>query len=385
MPKISICSSSYNHEKYVIESIESVLAQTVPDFELIITDDFSTDRNVEKIRQVKDPRITLICHEKNRGNMVASDTCYQRTSGQYITWLTTDDVWEPHMLEVLSGYLDDHPEVLGVFGQPSFIDDDGRFLDHEYGAEGLGLNRFQHLRNLFGLNNYFCCPTAMIRRSAFDKVGYFQRQLRQIHDLAHWILLLFEGELAIIPDKVLRFRLRANNANAGSDTPENWRRINFEVHSTLHEYAKRIVSAELLLKIFPEVKAHPWPLEDKLVHFHLAQVALSQSSAVHRLFGLELLYQLMSKREMADYLLARCSFDYPDLFELEAQKAVFADYSELGKSEADLQQEIKLLQQMLADGRAHRQQLEDAHQQVVNSASWKMLSVLRRARSVLPK
>lgn len=385
MPKISICSSSYNHEKYVIESLESVLAQTFQDFELIITDDASTDRNVEKIRQVQDPRITLICHEKNRGNMVAADTCYQRTSGEYITWLTTDDVWEPEMLEVLSRYLDEHPDVLGVFGQPSFIDENGHRLDHEYGAEGIGLNRFQHLRNLFNVNNYFCCPTAMIRRSAFNKVGYFHRQLRQIHDMAHWILLLFEGELAIIADKVLKFRMRANNANAGSDTPENWRRINFEVHSTLNQYAKHISSAELLLKIFPEVKEHPWPLEDGLTTFHLAHVALAQGTAVHRLFGLELLYKLMSDRETADYLLSKCSFDYPDLFRLEAEKPVFADYSELGKSEAEMQQEIKLLQQMLDDGMAHRQQLEDAHQQVVNSTSWKMLSVLRRARSVLSK
>src|SRR5207302_658391 len=108
-----------------------------------------------------------------------------------------------------------------------------------------------------------------------------------------------------------KFRLRDNNANAGSDTPENRRRVNFEVYKNLQLYADHIRDIDLLCRIFPEVKEHPWPLEERLVPFHLAQIAIAEPSSVHRLFGLDLLYQLMSDRSMADYLRQRCKFDYP--------------------------------------------------------------------------
>src|SRR5262249_38367822 len=150
--------------------------------ELIITDDFSTDKTVEKIQQFDDPRITLFRHETNRGNMVASENCFEHSRGQYIAWLTTDDVYEPHMLETLSNHLDKNPDLLGVFGQPTFIDEDGHPIDYTYPTGGEVFNRFQHLNHLFKEKNYFCCPAAMIRRSTFDRLGYYPRFLRQIHD-----------------------------------------------------------------------------------------------------------------------------------------------------------------------------------------------------------
>jgi hypothetical protein len=225
----------------------------------------------------------------------------------------------------------------------------------------------------------------MIRRSTFEKLGYYPRFLRQIHDMAHWIRMLFHGELAIIPDRVLKFRIRAGNANAGSDTPENRRRINFEVFENLRQFVDNIQDIDLLLKIFPEARDHTWPLEERLVSFHLAHIALAQPSSVHRLFGLDLLYKLMSDRSMADYLKATCHFDYPDLYRLEAERPVFADYAELAKGDAQLIKELELLRQMLADDRQHRLQLERSYHELLNSASWKMTSVFRKARSALSR
>jgi glycosyltransferase involved in cell wall biosynthesis len=415
MPKISVCSSTYNHEKYVVDAIQSVLNQTCQDFELIITDDASTDGNVAKIRTIKDPRIMLFCHDSNRGNMVASQTCFDHSSGQYLVYLTTDDIFEPDMFEVLSQYLDQHPDALGVFGQATFIDEDGKSFDHTYPENdgGVGLDRFQQLNNLFWIVNYFCCPAAMIRRSSFEKVGYFLPYLRQTHDLAHWIRLLFQGDLPILSNRLLKFRIRANDANAGSLTPETWRRIDFEVFENLQVYVDNIRDTALLCKIFPKAKEHPWPLEDELIPFHIAHIALSRQSAVHRLFGLRLLYRLMSDRNTADYLRTKCKFDYPDMFRLQGEKPLFADYRELGKDEAQLRKkidslrqqlvnsctenyefaereiqlcnEIELLRQELKDSRAHCEQLETAYQALLNSASWKATSFLRQVKSVLVK
>jgi glycosyltransferase involved in cell wall biosynthesis len=324
MPKVSVCSATYNHEKYVTEAIDSVLAQSLQDFELIITDDCSTDSNVQMIERFSDPRIKLIRHETNRGNMATSTTSYKQSSGQYVVSLTTDDVWEPTMLEILSRYLDENPGVLGVFAMPSYIGENSAVIPTAPVGEQPTRSRFEHLSDLFDCVNPFCCPTAMIRRSCFDKLGYFPRRLRQIHDLAYWVRMLFVGELTILPDRLLKFRLRDSDGNAGSDTSENRRRTNFEFYKVLQLYRENITSVDVLAAIFPEVKEHAFPLEARLLQFHLAHVALRRQSSPHRLFGLDLLYDLMSDEATVDYLRTTCDFDYPTLFRLEAEQPLFA-------------------------------------------------------------
>jgi glycosyltransferase involved in cell wall biosynthesis len=286
-------------------------------------------------------------HSSNRGNMVASRNCFDHSSGDYLAFLTTDDVWEPDMLKILTGYLDEHPLALGVFAQPMFIDEEGTILDHPHTRTGggVGLTRYQQLKNIFWLINYFCCPTAMIRRSTFEKHGYFAPYLRQIHDMAYWTRLLFEGELAILPDQLLRFRIRSNFENAGSQTPENWRRTHFEVLQNLRVFVEKIRDIDLLTKIFPEAKNHPWPLENRLVKFHLAQIALNTGMVVNRLFGLQLLYELLSDEAMADYIRKVCNFDFTDMFRLQGEAPIFASDREYG-DESSLHRNASLKEEL---------------------------------------
>jgi glycosyltransferase involved in cell wall biosynthesis len=354
MPKISVCSATYNHEKYITQAVQSVLDQTCGDFELIITDDASSDGNVEKLMQFSDPRIMVLRHERNRGNMATSNTSYAQSSGNYVVSLTTDDVWEPRMLELLSDTLDKNAELLGVFGQATYIDEHGDEIDVGSSSVGVGLTRYQYLNRLFcGLND-FICPTAMIRRSCFDALGYFPRYLRQIHDLAFWIRMLFKGDLLILPDTVLKFRLRDHNLNAGSDTPANRRRANFEFYQTLRSFGENITDIQVLLSIFPEIEKHPWPLENKLVKFHLAQVALTKKSSAHRLLALDLLYECMTDMSTAEYLRTNCDFDYPALFDLEAEAPLFAyDMDGAGNDRSELE-----LSRLLEESSRLRKHLE---------------------------
>lgn len=100
-PKISILTPSFNHEKYVGFFIESVLAQTFSDFELIIVDDYSTDRNVEEIKKFQDSRIKLIQHEFNKGINAALNTAFKQSSGEFLVFLASDDMLKSNALEVL--------------------------------------------------------------------------------------------------------------------------------------------------------------------------------------------------------------------------------------------------------------------------------------------
>ncbi|WP_313216381.1 glycosyltransferase family A protein, partial [Soonwooa sp.] len=99
MPEVSIITPSYNTEKYIQETINSVLSQTFTDWEWIITDDKSSDKSIEIIEQHNDPRITLIKAEKNAGAGHARNLSLEKASGRFITFLDADDFWEPNFLE----------------------------------------------------------------------------------------------------------------------------------------------------------------------------------------------------------------------------------------------------------------------------------------------
>ncbi|MGB8687985.1 MAG: glycosyltransferase, partial [Microcoleus sp.] len=84
MPKVSVVMASYNHEKFVAETIQSVLDQTYQDFEFIITDDGSPDRTVDVIKKFADPRIKLFCFPQNQGACTAMNNCINEAKGEYI-------------------------------------------------------------------------------------------------------------------------------------------------------------------------------------------------------------------------------------------------------------------------------------------------------------
>lgn len=116
-PLISIITPVYNAEKYIGDTIESVLNQTYPYFEIILVDDASTDNSVEVIRFFKDERIHLIVHDKNRGPGAARNTAIEAAQGDWMAILDADDQWLPERLEKLV-------EVALEAGDNYFISDD---------------------------------------------------------------------------------------------------------------------------------------------------------------------------------------------------------------------------------------------------------------------
>ena len=128
MPKVSVVMASYNHEKYVGQAVRSVLDQTYQDFELVITDDSSTDRTAAEIAQFTDPRIRLFRSPRNRGQFVATNHCLREATGEYIAVLNSDDVFLPAKLERQVRFLDEHPDVGAVFCQARIIDEQSRIM-----------------------------------------------------------------------------------------------------------------------------------------------------------------------------------------------------------------------------------------------------------------
>jgi glycosyltransferase involved in cell wall biosynthesis len=400
MPKVSVVSAAYNHEKYVTEAIQSVLEQTFDDFELIVTDDNSTDATVEKIRQFNDPRLKLLCNETNQGCSPTYNRSFANSSGEYIAWLDTDDAYNKNLLATLVDYLEQNPSTLGVFGLAQIIDGQSESID-EWSSIGVNANRFELLRLLFQRHRPFCNQAGLVRRSVVEQLGHMAPEFGQSHDSSLWMRILFRGDLVVIPEFVLRYRRHDSN-RTGIPTAANLNRGAFENFELLNIFTDQVTNTQILLQIFPEVKNTPWPINEKLIQFHLAHLAIGCNSASNQLFGLHLLHQIMKQPELASYLNTECKFTYNDLFRLEETLSLFAngamtlELDSLTKELNSARDTIESLNQELDSARRRiddlstrkaevddiRTELEHEVRAMRNSRVWKTATGMRRFLSL---
>jgi glycosyltransferase involved in cell wall biosynthesis len=111
-PLVSVLMTAYNREDYIAEAIESVLAQTFTDFELIVVDDRSTDRTREAVQHyLRDPRVRLICNERNLGDYPNRNHASTFARGEFMKYHDSDDLMYPHCLEIMVSALRAHPSA----------------------------------------------------------------------------------------------------------------------------------------------------------------------------------------------------------------------------------------------------------------------------------
>lgn len=125
---VSIMMPAYNAEQYIAQAIDSVLAQTYQDWELIIVNDGSLDRTPAILMEYTDPRIRVI-HQSNGGESIARNTALRHMRGEFVAFLDADDAYLEVHLELGIAYLIAHPDYAGVYSDGYHFDSDGNRLD----------------------------------------------------------------------------------------------------------------------------------------------------------------------------------------------------------------------------------------------------------------
>jgi glycosyltransferase involved in cell wall biosynthesis len=164
-PKVTVFIPVYNREKYVGDAIESILAQTFSDFEILLVDDGSTDHSVDLIRSYTDPRIRLACNEENLGIPKTRNKGVELARGQYMAMLDSDDRAYPHRLEKQVAFLDNHPDYAQVGSWCRMMD-----------AQGHPLKRIKR-QPIFpdDIHAQFLFRCAMSNRSNYGTNSHFAR------------------------------------------------------------------------------------------------------------------------------------------------------------------------------------------------------------------
>jgi glycosyltransferase involved in cell wall biosynthesis len=126
MPKVSVIVPSYNHAKFLRETIDCVLAQTFSDWELVIVDDRSSDDSMAILASYTDPRIRVSQNERNSGTYPTLNRCLDLSTGEYIAVLDSDDLWAPTKLEKQVAALDKNPEASFSYTFGTAVDEEGQ-------------------------------------------------------------------------------------------------------------------------------------------------------------------------------------------------------------------------------------------------------------------
>jgi glycosyltransferase involved in cell wall biosynthesis len=213
---ISVIVPSYNHEKYIREAIYSVLNQTVPVLEIIVVDDASGDKSVQRVREISDKRIRIVELEQNVGGAEALNIGIAQANGTLIGICNSDDIWEPQKLEMQTAILKENPDVGFVFSDVTWIGEAGEEIRSEeaFGAvfQQSNRTRYKWMRHLFENGNCLCHPSILARRALYESVPKYDNRLRQLPDYKMWLSMLQHSSLHVMVEKLVRFRIHDNTS-----------------------------------------------------------------------------------------------------------------------------------------------------------------------------
>ena len=199
-PRVSVLMTVYNAAPFLRESIESILAQTFGDWELVIVDDGSTDASAAMLSGYTDPRLHVFTFARNTGRTPALRHALAHARGEYIAVLDADDIAYPDRLRRETEFMDAHSRVVLV---GSWV----RYIDRHGEPAGAWTPPPDGLYDQLGARNVIVHSSVMYRRKAAEDAGGYAQPYQYAQDFALILALAGRGEIAMIPEYLgaLRF------------------------------------------------------------------------------------------------------------------------------------------------------------------------------------
>lgn len=270
-PLISVIIPVYNGARTVLETVQSVLAQTFTHFELIIINDGSSDRTLELLETVDDSRVRIFSY-KNGGLPVARNRGIEQSQGQYITFIDADDLWTPTKLADQLMALQNNPDAGLAYSWTLTMDDKtgalhpGKFVSFKGDVHGQML-----------LSNFIASGSnAMLTAEAIQNVGEFDAALTSCEDWDYWLRVAARWPFVVVPKPQILYRQSSSAMSSKVDVMEH-------NHMVVHRRA------------FQKAPLHLKKLESRSLaneYQFLAQLALTH---VDNATGLQVAWDKLSK------------------------------------------------------------------------------------------
>lgn len=202
-PRVTVVIPAYNRSQALRPTIDSVLAQTFTDWELLVVDDGSTDDTGDVVRSCTDPRIRYL-RQANAGHSAARNLGLEHARGELLAFLDHDDRWLPEKLARQVQYLDRHPEVVLVYAEWEAVDEDSVYqgpgkkvvVEGEAWKELLTEHNFVHSMSL-----------PLLRTEQVRRVGGFRAEMDICDDLDLFLRLARLGPFGFVPEVLLQYNV----------------------------------------------------------------------------------------------------------------------------------------------------------------------------------
>jgi glycosyltransferase involved in cell wall biosynthesis len=226
-PLVSVCLPNLNTYPYLRERVDTILAQTYENWELVISDNHSEDGAWEFFQELarQDPRVS-IAQAPREGLYPNWNQCVRRARGEYVYIATSDDGMAPDCLEKTVAALERHPECDAAHCQLVVVDESGAPLTNQWWRDGLFARSFPdlvdrpHVRQapydgllcLLGEQVYYSITELLFRRSLFSRIGSFESRWGSVSDFQWYMRVGLVANIAHVPDTWATWRVHAKQA-----------------------------------------------------------------------------------------------------------------------------------------------------------------------------
>jgi len=288
MPKVSVIIPTYNRAGYIEEAIDSVLAQTYKDFEIIVIDDGSTDKTRKVLRKYTG-QIRYFPQE-NQGVAVSRNKGIAVSRGEYVAFLDSDDAWLPKKLERQVAFLEEHPDIALVCGEVFLMDEKGETIHHVPHDRELPLT----FKNLFE-QSLIHVPTTMVRRQILEEAGGFDPAVDTSEDYDLWLRIIKKHRGHYMELPLAKYRLHQDSLMSNLErrlsnnlmifrkkeitAGMSWLKKRIRLAKVYYEYAQEFLKIKSFHKAgraffkalvhCPWIGAYDWPPECSKMRFSL--------------------------------------------------------------------------------------------------------------------
>ena len=202
----------FNKSNYISNTIESVLAQTFQDFEVLIVEDCSTDASLKMVSAIQSDKIRILQHDQNKGLSASRNTGIKNAMTQYIAFLDADDVWKPNYLETIytliqkfpecklfaTNYEEVYPNQMSLLPTTKFINQEKETVIKDFFESNLS----QHI---------YCCCSLCVDKSVFETIGFYDEKITYGEDVDFNIRANNAFQLAYSTDVLVSYILYTEN------------------------------------------------------------------------------------------------------------------------------------------------------------------------------
>lgn len=254
-PFFSIITCTYNSEKFLERNIKSVLAQTFNNYEYIFIDGYSTDKTykiISKYQRKYPEKIKVFRHEA-KGVANAFNKGIEHSSGIFLIHLNSDDYFNSkESLEHAYDFLKSHQEADWIYGKIDVMNEDGKRVG--------SFPKFKIFQKsdakILKLVDYIPHQTVFIKRSVFDKFGYFDEKVKYITDYEYWLRIADKTRWFFINETISSFTARVDSVSLSRKHKKELKYDTLKFHKKYSSPFEHFIFSMLNYSVFTDIYRH---------------------------------------------------------------------------------------------------------------------------------